>query len=509
MFIKKLLASLLALSLLLAAGCAPTPSAPPVEEAPEKSEAPSFLGIMLGDAFLEEWVAEDTTCRINWQKLRLSEDGASAYPALSKAFEKLNLDADTDSKALMYEMVSTAQDLRAESDDTIALQSDAEIFIQRADSLLVSWLEATSIYMGGVHPDYYCLGGNYDPSTGNAVPLSDVVTDPSKLPETLCGLLIEKYPDMAFNEETLLEIFTSYAQEDYQWTVDYQGVTFWFSPYEIAAFAAGTLSAKLYFADHAELFTEKYVQPEPACYAITLPMWHELEFDLSAADDVRDRVCASTTPDQTGSYSMLRLDVNQAWYTDEINYAYAFDNYLVHMGDKNYIYSNYFSDGGFNLLTVVDVNQSTLTQTFSEYAALRAEVEEGDAAGIAYREVLNDPQSFVLVKTIELLGTRDMYAAYRTGADGTPQSVQDEYILETPHTVTSTVPLEAQILPQMEWRTLPTGTEMLPVRTDGESYVIVKFGEEEARLNIDISAWPKKINGIPDEECFENILYAG
>ena len=61
----------------------------------------------------------------------------------------------------------------------------------------------------------------------------------------------------------------------------------------------------------------------------------------------------------------------------------------------------------------------------------------------------------------------------------------------------------------MEWRTLPTGTEMLPVRTDGESYVIVKFGEEEARLNIDISAWPKKINGIPDEECFENILYAG
>ena len=29
------------------------------------------------------------------------------------------------------------------------------------------------------------------------------------------------------------------------------------------------------------------------------------------------------------------------------------------------------------------------------------------------------------------------------------------------------------------------------------------------RLSIDVSNWPRTVNGIPENECFENLLYAG
>jgi len=56
---------------------------------------------------------------------------------------------------------------------------------------------------------------------------------------------------------------------------------------------------------------------------------------------------------------------------------------------------------------------------------------------------------------------------------------------------------------------IPSGTELFPYQTDGESFVDAKTDDEIFRIRVDTSVRPTTVNGIPEEECFENIMYAG
>lgn len=54
------------------------------------------------------------------------------------------------------------------------------------------------------------------------------------------------------------------------------------------------------------------------------------------------------------------------------------------------------------------------------------------------------------------------------------------------------------------------GTSFTPYQTDGKSYVDLKTKDGRiVRLEIDISKWPRTVNEIPEDECFENLMYAG
>ena len=78
------------------------------------------------------------------------------------------------------------------------------------------------------------------------------------------------------------------------------------------------------------------------------------------------------------------------------------------------------------------------------------------------------------------------------------------------HDVKTIVPLDAELLPEMEKTELPIGTSLTPYQTDGKTFVDLKTENGGiVRLNIDVSDWPRKVNGIPEDECFEELLYAG
>ena len=72
------------------------------------------------------------------------------------------------------------------------------------------------------------------------------------------------------------------------------------------------------------------------------------------------------------------------------------------------------------------------------------------------------------------------------------------------------VPLEAELLPNMDKTAIPFGTLLTPYQTDGKSYVDLKTENGGiVRRSIDVSNWPRTVNGIPEDECFEELLYAG
>jgi len=477
-------------------------------ENPENITA--FVDVSVGDTSIEQWHDNNVITRVKWQKLRLSEKHSKEYPSLSEAFDKYNEESLNDAKALMFEIAPLAKEMEGDEYDPLYCGADAKVYMQRADKRIVSFLEGVEKYTGGIHPDYFWYGRNYSTDSGENIKLSDVLTDTKKLPSILEKKITEKYPDVAFFD--LKDTFSKYKDDEFTWTIDYQGITFWFSPYEIASFAVGTLSAKIWFDEYPDMFNKVYVNA-PENYVVTLPVGLDIEFDLIKDDKAKDSVYTEKIIDQYGSYNMLSVTVNGKTFTDEISYAYDFDVYLAHMGDKNYIYSDSLSDNDYHMLSTWDINGDTpkITQELFGTEVDYEWIEEGFEEGTTYTHVFNNPEFLRLETRFEILGTRGGTATYKLSKkDGKPEMTDEAYTFNYGHDVKTTIVLDAKVLPEMEKTKLPIGTSLTPYQTDGKTFVDLKTENGSVvRLNIDVSDRPLKVNGIPEDECFENLLYAG
>ena len=473
----------------------------------------SFVSVMLGDKYIEEWNENNVICNVTWNKLKLSGEDEKKFPKLKKTFDKVNNEASKDAKALMYELSGAAKDLEGDKYNPLCLEGQSKVYLQRADTKIVSLLEDVFVHSGGVHPDYHYITSNFDPETGEKLVLTDVMKSLKGLPDILEGELNIKYDYLNFDENQLWTIFKGYSPEDYNWTLDYQGITFWFSPYDIASYAAGPLSVKIYFDEEPYIFNEEYTKAPSENYAMMLPMRQKIDFDLNLNDDKKDCIEVDTMLDQYGSYNMLSVTINGKNYTDEINYAYAFDVYLAHIGDKNYIYSDSVSDNDYHMFSTWDINGDTpkITQELYGTEVDYEYIEGGYEDGTVYRQAFNNSDFLRLETRFEILGTRGATATYKLSeTDGKPEMTDKAYTFNYGHDVKTTKPLEAELLPEMEEIELPVGTSLTPYQTDGKSYVDLKTEDGViVRFSIDISEWPRKVNGMPEDECFENLMYAG
>lgn len=507
---KTLSAGLVICMLLSLCSCKKSPNTTQTEESQDDI---SFISVMLGDKNIEEWNENNVIANVAWDKLKLSENDEKKFPKLKKTFDKLNDEALKDAKALMYELSGAAKDLEGDEYNPLYLEGESKVYLQRADTKIISYLEYVFVHSGGVHPDYHYITSNFNPQTGEKLILTDVMPSIRGLPDILEGELCIKYDYLNFGENQLWTIFKEYSPEDYNWTLDYQGITFWFSPYDIAAYAAGPLSVKIYFDEEPYIFNEEYTKTPSENYAMMLPMRQKIDFDLNPNDDKKDCIEVDTMPDQYGSYNMLSVTVNGKTYTDEINYAYDFDVYLAHIGEKSYIYSDSFSDNDYHMFCTWDLNGDVPKMTQELYGTeLDYEfIEEGYEDGTVYKNAFNNPQNFKLETRFEILGTRGATATYKLSeTDGKPEMTDEAYTFNYGHDVKTAIPLDAELLPEMEETELPAGTSLTPYQTDGKSFVDLKTENGgTVRLSIDISDWPRMVNGIPEDECFEELLYAG
>ncbi len=507
---KKTVCMFLALCMVLAlCSCNQKPAVKQPGTSTTESEVP-FLHMMIGETFLEDWSEDGTNVCVKWEQLMLSEESAKEYPNLKTAFDAFNDEEISLAESTFEDLQGMVAELREYRDESVSLESDSKLYIQRADANLVSFLEYGYVYSGGAHPNHYYLGYHYDPATGAQLELTDVLTDVDCLAEILCEKLSKKYPDGIFWADSLQTVLEEYSTESFQWTMDYQGITFWFSPYDIAAYAAGPLSAKIYFAEEPKLFCEPYTDA-PENHAVMLPKWLKLDFDLTEDDGKTDYVEIYNELDYYGSYNMFAVAVNDERYTDEINYAYEFEPYLVHISGQNYIYYISHTDGDYHMMSGVDINGTPeqivqLSDTQPDYQY----VETAYNDGMVYTEVINNPDHFSLATNFQLLGTRGAVADYQIDENGFLQKKDDHYTFTYGMDLTSAIPLEMTDCTNGQTTELPAGTVFTPLITDGETWVelLTKDGNVY-RVTVDVSDWPYTMNGIPEEECFTDIMYAG
>lgn len=119
----------------------------------------------------------------------------------------------------------------------------------RIDAGLLSLYGMESSYSGGMHPNHNACAVNYDLTTGKALKLRHILTadaSADKLTSLICSVLAQK-ADILFSDYALCveDRFAGDFGADEQWYLSDTGLCFFFSPYEIAPYNAGTIIAEL------------------------------------------------------------------------------------------------------------------------------------------------------------------------------------------------------------------------------------------------------------------------
>jgi hypothetical protein len=134
--------------------------------------------------------------------------------------------------------------------------------------------------------------------------------------------------------------------------------------------------------------------------------------------------------------------------------------------------------------------------------------------GVTRTEVFTNPDWFLMNTRLDMLGTMRGTKRYHVDPEtGMPGEDQHFFALPEDHPpLTTRVPLEVEIVPDFSPETLPVGTVLHFLRTDGRSYVDMKLEDgRECRITVESEGegWELYINGIVEWDCFDGLYYAG
>ena len=277
----------------------------------EKNEGVVTLDVFTEEAKLVERADNSDMLIVNvsYQTLSLSDEDKKSYPQLSQTLENLNKEQKTSAEEEFGEMKEWAREDYAQSEPEYfnGHTSEREYLVRRADSVLLSTRSNWYSYTGGVHPNYGTGCYNYDTETGRELKLSDVVTDVSQIPEILSEVLIARNPIEPFGD--LKGKLSLYKEEDFTWTMGYQSITFYFSPYEIAAYASGSFTVTIFFDENPGLFNEKYTEKAES-YFYEVCTYEDIELDIDEEDTHTDWLHITTEEYEGGYYTVLNIGVN-------------------------------------------------------------------------------------------------------------------------------------------------------------------------------------------------------
>ena len=529
---KKIVAFILAFSLIFCfASCAKDKLENPVNESTsaennnsaEKKNAVEFLSVYTENAYEYETYTEDYyyLTEINYQKLYLSEENEKEYPRLAKSLDSLNNDKTEfykDKAKELDEYASEQLDYYYEDGEQPAVYTaNNEYYLQRADNVVLSIRSDADEYSGGAHPNYGYGGYNFDTATGKELVITDVMTDISSLSVILSEKINSKdeFADGFFGslEETLSE----YTAEQFNWTIGYQGVTFYFSPYEIAPFAAGLITATVYFDEYPELFNKKYTVA-PESYAVSLSGWSDVEFDMNPSDNKKDTISVGLSYyTEEGSYKDISLNLNGNEFTVEDVYAFSAEYYLVNSNGRYFVYLVPHGYNDYTNILIFDLNGNEikeageLDRTAFKSLVWEDENEDTHQAKLAF----NNPTQLVLETTFDILGTYAADKTYTVNSEtGMPESADEFYTIDESfaHVLTSKEAFNVKILPDMRPELIKAGSRFTLLRTDGKTYVDAKLGDgRECRIKVerDAESYHLFIDGKSEYDVFEAVYYAG
>ena len=449
-----------------------------------------------------------------------TEETAKAYPKLAAALEKK---AD---KILQYaKKFSSEQDKDAlaffKDGNTGRYMDTAFSVVKRADEKAVSIEYEGYNFSGGAHGMYWYASRNIDPNTGEEIALSDVVKDQSKLNELLLKELDLRYPDMAITErENLFEAYdmnvtaTDLTKAAYTFTLDPDGICFYFSTYDLGSYADGVQTVKLLYSAAPDLFVRDY--SVSGGYVSGLVEKGLYDF---GGDGTLDEIRFSGIEEKLNQYyNGVYVEKNGKEMKTDL-YSYNMDTFVVHTeGNRDYLYVVAHMDNDGSNLLIFDLSGETPSLVEDTgYGLCLAGLEEKKIYGY---ERITDIHDFTLTLRCDLLATFTATFQTSVGADGKPVLPEDGYYavpdyvspLESAKAFKADIVDESGQVVSKEVE-IPAGESFKLIRTDGNTIVDARLSDGRlARLELERGddSYLATVNGqLSEQEAFKTLYYAG
>ncbi len=176
-----------------------------------------------------------------YPEIILPDGMAEKYPKLDEAVKEQNDNWKKDAEDSVAEYAVWASEY---SFGGIPFSYEVSAEIKRADDKLFSVLVSFMQNSGGAHPNHGNYTINFDPVTGENLPISKILEKSDDLPKIIRTKMEEQTPGIMEEVDSFHygdgEVFADkLAENSYSWTLTDKGLHIYFSPYEIASYAAG------------------------------------------------------------------------------------------------------------------------------------------------------------------------------------------------------------------------------------------------------------------------------
>lgn len=166
----------------------------------------------------------------------------------------------------------------------------------RIDPGVLSLYGTVMSHSGGAHPDQAAISANYDLLTGDVLTLASIMT-PNATSDDFCQLTLDALAEVADDlylyddyEDTVRNRFTLDPSTDEQWFFTNDGICFYFSPYEIAAYVSGIITAEIPYSKLTGIILDEYFPAERAPGIGTITATDLKNTDLTRFDQITELI---------------------------------------------------------------------------------------------------------------------------------------------------------------------------------------------------------------------------
>ena len=449
-----------------------------------------------------------------------TEETAEAYPKLVAALEKYADNTLKYAKEFSSEQDKEANDFSKDGRTGRYMYTNFSV-VKRADEKAVSIETEGYTFSGGAHGMYWFAARNFAPNTGEDIRLSDVVKDQNKLNELLIAGLDARYPEMEITKRE--NLFASYdmnvtatdlTKSAYTFTLDPDGICFYFSAYDLGSYADGVQMVKLLYSAAPDLFVKDYAVSGGYVSGLV----NRGVYDLGG-DGTPDEVVINGVEDELNQYyTGVYVEKNGKGMKNDL-YSYHMDTFVVHTEDNRdylYVITHMDNDGSDLLIFDLSGEKPSLVDD-TGYGLCYASLEEKNVYG---HELMTDINDFNLSFRCDLLATFNAIIHTTVGADGKPVLPEDGYyaVPDYINTLESAKAFKADIVDESgkvvnKEVEIPAGETFKLIRTDGKTVVDARLSDGRlARLEIERSDdnYLATVNGqLPENEAFKTLYYAG
>ncbi len=211
--------------------------------------------------------------------------------------------------------------------------------VKRADEIAVSIVEQGYMYQGGAHGSegFGCF--NVDSRTGDRITLDDVIVKMDLLPEIIATEMLELYPDITYWTPTLEETIEAYITPEITltWTLEYNGVTFYFGSYEIGSYADGLQQVTVLYSEYQPIFNAYYFENVAEDYIIPANAGGTINADIDADRESDHITVEENYTGADGGFTSFTIRMGEQEYTQDA-YGWAAEPYYVRLKGKSYVY---------------------------------------------------------------------------------------------------------------------------------------------------------------------------